>query len=191
MKTLKYILFIFPILFIGCRADEENSFFDDEVEEAEELSDFAKILDNTFGQSDLPYNDFVNFDNYEEGEFLTEKEFELLELYYVYPEGYERRKYEAINRIETERGLTYVTVLSHDSDNEMTTNFVVYNEEEWYVDHVMIGYDEIAEGFLQIYSTIEADTITRTTSIFFDEEMLETEHYYIQKDGDIVWEQDM
>ena len=174
-------------------ADEEGDFFEEneEIEEVEELSDFAIILDKNFEESDLPYDNYTNFDNYKEGEFLTEKEFELLELYNVYPEGYERRKYEAVDKLVTDRGLTYLTVLSHDSQNEMTTNFVVYDQEEWYVDHVMIGYDEIAEGFLQIYSSIEVDTITRTTSIFFDEEMLETEHYYIQEDGEIVWEEDM
>lgn len=193
MKNWRHnILIVLGLILINSCAGEmnEESFPEDEEEEVEELSEFREMVNESFEETSFPYDANEGFDDEAEEDFLTEKQFEMLELYMVFPEGYERKRYSAKDRIETDFGFM-ITVLSQDNEHELSTYLVTYDKEEWYVDHLRIAYDEIAEGFLRIYSTVNADTIVRTTSIFFDEEMLEAEEYYIEDNGDIVWEGDL
>ena len=194
--NMKYSLFSLLLtgLMFGCVTDESTSDYDDDPREdaKEELSDFGELMQEKFEEKELPYSCNNNFDNYEAKEFLTEEEFRLLELYMVFPEGYQRKRYASEDRILLESGVTLAVVTSLDNEQELSTYLVTYNDQEWYVDNVRIAYDEVAEGFLRIYSEINENDITRTTAVYLDEgEMIEEEHYFIQKDGNVVWEDDL
>lgn len=195
MKNYILTTLLSSILLVGCMSDNGSGYDggdEEEEEEIEELSEFGELVQDKFAEGDFPHECKVDFDNYDPKDFLTKKEFRLLELYMVFPGGYMEERYSARNKITMDNGITLLTVTSLDNENELSTYLVTYDEEEWYIDNVRIGYDESAEGFLKIYSNVDGDTITRTTSISFDgEEMLEVEHYYIQDDGKIIWEQDM
>lgn len=198
MNTLRSFDISIPILLLvlfgwtSCMSDESTEIqTDDVLEEVDDRSDFMKIVDDHFEMNELPLSCEVNFDNYEADEFLTERQFEMCELYMVFPEGYEPGRYAARDKIVKDNGITILTVTSQDNEHELSTYLVTYSPEEWYVDHVRIAYDEIAEGFLQIKSYISGDTIKRITLISLDEVMEETERYFIDKDGQIVWEQEL
>lgn len=159
----------------------------------EELSEFGELMEEKFNDSELPYSCNVNFDNFDpdKATYLNEEEFRLLELYMIFPEGFLKKRYSAMDRVEYDNGITLVVIGCEDNEHELSTYLVTYSKEEWYVDNVRLAYDEIAEGFLRIESVIEDDKITRTTFISLDEVMEEKEHYFIQDDGQIVWEKDI
>lgn len=194
-QKIKYLVscLIVLVLLGSCMADDEYYKHQEELKELEEeeKSDFEKILDLNFDKGELPLKTAMTFDDYNPQEYLSEKEFDLLYLDYVFPEGYEPRKYSAGQQLHPEKDYQMITVYFEDSDQELSTYLVTYDLEGYFISQVRVAYDEIAEGFLQIYSTISGDTITRTTAIHLDETMLEKEYYFIQEDGEIIWEQDM
>lgn len=181
------------LIFSACSGElnEEVDSLNDREEAQEELSEFEELIQNGFDEKEFPYQSAVNFDNFNPKEFLTEDEFDLLELFFVFPEGWINERYTAKDRLVLESGVTLISVVFKDNEHELSTYLITYSKDGWYADNVRIAYDEIAEGFLRIESTIEGNTITRTTTITFDEPIVEKEKYFIQDDGKIIWEEDL
>lgn len=183
-----------PALFTACMGAGDDYSDDGARDNAqEEMSDFEALMTEKFQESELPYTCNVNFDNFDpqESDYLSQKEFELLELYMIFPEGYVENRYSAIDKIELENGIKLVIIAEELGDHELSTYLMTYTKQEIYISNVRLAYDEIAEGFLQIDSKIEGDKITRTTTITLDEVIKQKEHYFILDDGQIIWEEDL
>ena len=188
----RFTIAVLAVFFFGCVSDDKDEYWDEfeEIEEVEEESEFDKLTKH-FNDTEMPYDCAITFDNFRKGEYLTEKEFDLLELWEVFMEGYSYDTYSAIHKIQGEGEYEMITVAYEEGEHELSTYLITYDLDGNYMSNVRLSYDEIAEGFLQISSVVEEDKITRTTSIFFDEKMEEIEIYYILEDGEIVWEDDL
>lgn len=187
-----YTIIVLAFIFIGCVSDQEDEYLDDYeiAEEVEEESEFDKLTKH-FNDTELPYECNTTFDNFRKGEYLTEKEFDLLDLWEVFTEGFSYDTYSATHKIKGEGDFEMITVAYEEGEHELSTYLVTYDLDGNYISNVRLSYDDIAEGFLQISAVVEEDKITRTNTIFFDEKMEEIEIYYILEDGEIVWEEDL
>lgn len=190
---MKYNFFYILCLcsFFACTFDSADAESEPEEDEVEELTEFGELLQDKFQEKELPYTCSRNFDNYEPEEYLSEEDFRKLELFMIFPDGYETKRYSAEDRVILESGVTVVVVTSKDNDQEISTYAVTYDPDEWYVSNIRIGYEHTLID-LCISSEINGNKITRKVKEMHDDtEFVVEENYFIQGDGDIIWEEEM
>ena len=71
-------------------------------------------------------------------------------------------------------------------ENELESTLVNYKPDGTLIDHKVIAYDEIAEGWSQKKSTIQKDFITITNILWVDEKQETTTMCGILPEGKIV-----
>ena len=149
---------------------------------------FKEIIDRLAFKK-LPVIDTTNFDNFNEEKFLNQEEAKALSLEEIYPdfykEGYNYRATPSY-KIDFSKDFHSIVIVVFKGDNEMESILINYTTTGSIINHKVVSYDEIAEGWSKIVSRI-GDRIITTNHIFYGEEaqVNQIEHI-IYPDGKIV-----
>tara|TARA_B100001765_G_C19508998_1_gene345747 strand:+ start:5548 stop:6903 length:1356 start_codon:yes stop_codon:yes gene_type:complete len=176
--------------------DEENSLdtLSEVAEGAEKISEY-KIMGSNFKEAlkalplqQLPILATTNYDSYIDEDDINPVDPEAFRLPLIYENwyevGYYYRVYSAY-RIRLSDSFHTVVITCKKGDAEIESRLINYTLEGKPIDHEVVAYDEIAEGWSQVVSKISKKNIT-VNRIFWSELKQVTQiSYTIAEDGNI------
>ncbi|WGD34532.1 hypothetical protein [Olleya sp. YS] len=150
------------------------------------LNRFSQLTD-AIPLKQIPLSDDTNFNNTALTEVLTKEDANILQLGKIYPNfftaGYSFKVSPAY-RLQLFDNLKTIVYNVAKGEHELETILVNYTADGDFIDHIIIAYDEIAEGQQVISSTIKDNRISKTY-YWLDEENDVTEDFIIDNDGTI------
>ena len=148
---------------------------------------FDSII-NTLNKKILPVIDTTNYNNTNPHNLFTKQEIITLQLESIYPDFFkETHNYQAQPAYKLDYSKDYHTVAFtiFKGENELESVLVIYDLNGKILDHIIIAYDEIAEGWSRKVAYITNNFI-RVDQIFWSEikEVIQTT-YQINNEGKI------
>lgn len=139
-----------------------------------------------FDLKQTPICDTTNFDTFKEVKLLEQSEVEMLELNMLYPEYVDQNvRFQPAYRL----GLSndYITLVLHvlKGDHELESVLVNYSKDQMLLQHLVIAYDEIAEGWSRKYASIQNDVITIVDVFYGENKQVDTTKFHINRFGEI------
>lgn len=132
--------------------------------------------------------DSTNFDNLTKKNLLSSNEIKTLQLKKIYPDlGEENYSYAFSPSYSLKIGDFFKTIVvnAFKGEHELEAVLINYDEENKLIAHKVISYDEIAEGWSRISSTIKNDCITTIDELYTDIPQIDTVLYHINRFGSI------
>lgn len=150
--------------------------------------DFTQIQ-NKFHKTNTPLIDKSNFDKIEEPKYFSKAEIELLKLDEIFEEESDSHHgflYAPNYQLQFSDNFVSLVFLAFMGDHEMESVLINYSLDGNIIDHKVIAYDEIAEGWSQISSSITKNKITRSEIFYGDEKEVNISEYRIDSNGEII-----
>ncbi|APY07610.1 hypothetical protein BWZ20_04540 [Winogradskyella sp. J14-2] len=136
----------------------------------------------------LPHIETTNFDDFIDPDDYKDIDAQLFKLETIYPNFYkEGHNYRAIRIYSLPLHEDYfsVVITIEKGENEMESVLVNYTKDGELIDHAVVSYDEIAEGWSRRVSRISKHTLTTNYITWFDDKEIEQTEYRIKNDGKI------
>lgn len=132
-------------------------------------------------QKKTPIADSTSFDDTHVTKFLNNQEVNLLQLTKIYPNFHkEGSNYKASPsyKINTHNDIITIGIAIHKGENELESMLINYNLDGKYIDHLLIAYDDIVEGYIRTTSKIEDNIVFKTNKAYFKDEGEEEEVWF-------------
>ena len=104
----------------------------------------------------LPYRDSTNFDNHTDQPQMRDTEIEQLKLKSRIPDGF---NFKLNHKLAISQQFHAIVISYYVSDNELYTALITYNKDYNIIDLLDIAFDEVAESWFRIESTVHKDHI--------------------------------
>lgn len=194
-----YTLFICCLLVFACKKDNKNLSITNEAPVIQEkikdtivmdsfvfnTTDFNKII-KSIPLKNKPVIDTTSYNSTNPTKFLTKHAIETLQLTKIYPNFYKvdyNYKAKTSYKIKTQDALITIALTIHKGDNELESILINYSLDGNYIDHLVVAYDDLVEGYVRTTSKIEGDIIYKTNKTFFETEDEETWFWQINAEG--------
>ncbi|UKN00843.1 hypothetical protein K6119_14000 [Paracrocinitomix mangrovi] len=191
---MKYlILFLFSVSLVACSSADDEYYQNQENDndDDEELSEFDQVLED-FETAELPYESATTYDSYNPSEYLSSEDYQLLQLYMVFSDGYFEDMYSATNKITTDSGIQMITVSAINFDEELSTYLITYDERGWYLSNLRLSFDQDVDDPIQMESKVTKDEVVIKTIVnFAGEQIISEEVYKVNEDGTFTSEQEV
>lgn len=137
----------------------------------------------------LPVIEITDTNKFTGNKFLNRKQVEALKLNTIYPNFYkEGRSYKVATsyKVDFSKNFYSIVCVIFKGDSEMEAILINYTKNGKIIDHKVVSYDEIAEGWSRVVSRI-GDHIITTNHILYLEDVVEVdqETYLISPEGKI------
>lgn len=168
--------------------DNDNDYYSEDMNYEERRTYFDKFLRNISPEM-LPVIDTTNFDTDRNYNFYTNQELRFINIEQIYPNYFQEG-----NNYKT--APSYAIILSDEynslalttfkGENEIETVLVNYDYKGDVLDHIVVSYDEIAEGLSRTYSEIGHKKIKVFNTFFSDEVKRDSTVYRFKSTGEFV-----
>lgn len=136
----------------------------------------------------LPHFETTNFDDFIDPDDYKKIDARLFQLEHIYPNFHKKGyNYRAIRTysLPLHEDFFSVIITIEKGDNEMESILVNYTIDGEIIDHVVVSYDEIAEGWSKRVSKISQQKLTTNYITWFDDIVIQQINYQIKNDGKI------
>jgi hypothetical protein len=149
---------------------------------------FNKIL-QSLPLRKTPLIDTTNFDNALDLKEFNSKEIVALQLSDVYPNIGKNNydfKFSPLYKLALSNNFHTIVLTVFKGDNELETLLITYNLKERLINHKIIAYDEIAEGWSRKHSKINNNNnITIIDKFYGEPKQIDTTKFHINNYGEI------
>jgi hypothetical protein len=152
-----------------------------------DITRFNAAIDQTKTKP-LPQIETTNFDSFNEPEDYDEVDVQLFQLESIYPNFHkDTHNFKAISKykLAISEAFHSVVITIQKGDNEMETILINYDKDGQIISHIVVAYDEIAEGMSQIVSRINNYEIIKHNIFWAEKKQIEEENYSIIADGTV------
>lgn len=178
---------------IGCNSKEKKEVTNEEnvaisteekINQPENLIDYLEALP----RKTIPLTDSTNFDNIKNKKNISSSIQKVLQLKEIYKnidkDGYNFKFYPSYKLNLSDEFHTIVLNVFK-GDHELEALLINYDLQNKLVNHKVIAYDEIAEGWSRKFSHIDNNIITVIDETYMDNKKTETNKFGINKFGEI------